>query len=353
MSNNMRRYIVISLSLIGIIYLFYALFTLPPEEIEVENKNRLTTIHDKKTIEEEKSVKEIESFNQTMKEQHERQVEIREKYSDKLNTYEKAIAERYVELAKTQIHDIKFWGRIIDQYGEPVVGAAIKYSGGGYVYATGSPQEETKTDASGNFLISAQGRTLHINKPVKTGYQFQIPPVFNKRRKPSWTNYSELNPYIINAWKIDRYPEVIQDEQFLGFTSGKRHILNLLSKDKIFTKNKSDGDITVYFNQTDETWDLTIEAIDGGLQETTDQYRYLAPVDGYVNQLFYEGKNIGKKTNRKLYFTSRNNTVYGTIHIEVWPDYRDKSVINMNYIINLEQGRNLTVKPMRSGIPDQ
>jgi len=35
---------------------------------------------------------------------------------------------------------------VIDQHREPVAGATIKYSGGGYVYATGSLQEEIKAD---------------------------------------------------------------------------------------------------------------------------------------------------------------------------------------------------------------
>jgi len=42
-----------------------------------------------------------------MNEQHERRKLIKEKYPDELSKYEGVIAERFVELAKTQIGDIK------------------------------------------------------------------------------------------------------------------------------------------------------------------------------------------------------------------------------------------------------
>lgn len=45
-----------------------------------------------------------------------------------------------------------------------------------------------------------------------------------------------------------------------------------------------------------------------------------------------------------LYFTSRNQSVYELIKLGIYGYYRGAAAIKIEYVVNLEQGKNLTVK---------
>ena len=251
-----------------------------------------------------------------------------------------------VTASETLLADIHFNGRVIDQYGDPVAHHKIIYNTVGALYAEGSGPGETITDEEGLFIIdNARARTLYIEVGAKHGYQFPIPQYLDYNVFQKTTSD---DPYIVNAWKIDRYPNIKKDRIRKAFVPDSRtYTLNFLDKTVSQEGNNLAGDLRVTFNADDHNWRVKIEAIDGGLQETSDLYRYLAPADGYENSLIYEGvegNNRAQRISRNIFFTSRNNRVYGTIKMKIRPYHRDKSVINLDYVINLEQGRNLTVK---------
>ncbi len=250
-----------------------------------------------------------------------------------------------VTFSETLLADINFFGLVIDQNGEPVAGHKIIYNTIGAIYAEGSGPGETVTDASGRFAINdAKARTLYIESAKKNGYQF---PRAKYLDHDIFLNTSEENPYIVNAWEIDRYPNIIKSKAFPKFIpDGRTYTLNFLDKKIVKEEDSIEGDLRVTFDRTDEQWNVVIEAVNGGLQETDDLYRYLAPVGGYKPSLSYQGtgKNKAKTSKNNIYFTSRKNKIYGTFEMEVWPYYRDKSGISLDYVINLEQGRNLAIK---------
>lgn len=255
--------------------------------------------------------------------------------------------EPLVTFSETLLADINFYGQVVDQYGDPVANHKIIYNTVGAIYAEGTGPGETMTDENGRFLVSGvRARTLYIESAKKNGYQFPIPKYL---KHEVFLNATENNPYIIHAWKIDRYPNINQGNIINRFISdGRTYTLNFLEKKISQEGDNLEGDLRITFDADDHDWSVKIEAINGGLQETNDLYRYLAPINGYQSSLTYEGfenDNRAQRIRKNIYFTSRNNEMYGTINMTLWPYRRNNtSNIRMKYVVNLEQGRNLTVK---------
>jgi hypothetical protein len=105
-----------------------------------------------------------------------------------------------------------------------------------------------------------------------------------------------------------------------------------------------EGDIKVVFKQSGDAWQLELSAIDGGMQITEDTYLNRAPDSGYQEKMVFRGDRKKRFMNRVLYFTSRNQTVYGLMKLGIYGFYRGDAAIKIEYVVNLEQGQNLIVK---------
>ena len=155
------------------------------------------------------------------------------------------------------------------------------------------------------------------------------------------------NPYIVNAWKVESYPDTKKGKPFLGFIpDGRDYTIDFLSQNKTKNEGVTEGDLRIRFKRDEENWELEITAANGGLQETEDEYLNLAPENGYINPFILSGKKDRRRPQLKnVYFFSRSGQLYGRIKMEVRPFHnRKESAFEFNYVINLEQGRNSSVK---------
>lgn len=256
------------------------------------------------------------------------------------------------ELSESRIKEIQFFGRVIDQHGNPVTNLRVRYGGTHSIFAAGSGEGYTATDEQGRFQINnVKGRSLIIEGFNQPGYQFPETQYFDhrsneKNNKKSWRDTSIDSPYIFNAWKVEGYPKVKKDDPFLGFIPDNRdYTIDFLSADSIKNEGVTEGDLRIRFIRNEENWKLEITAANGGLQETDDEYLNLAPEDGYSSLLTYTGKKQeARKIRKNIYFLSRSGQLYGRIKLEIWPYFRDKLAIEFDYVVNLEEGRNLSVK---------
>lgn len=238
---------------------------------------------------------------------------------------------------------LRLYGRIIDQFENGVPDASIDYVGTSTYFSQASGGGKTTTDSRGNFIIrDVRGGGLVINSPIKPGYQFSG----SSRLSGSIIgNNNPKDPYIINAWKVDRYPRIKKGSSFQGFKiDGRIYTVDFLGESKIKKEGDSDGDLQIRINRTDSEWNLIISAINGGVQEAKDEYHNLAPKNGYVTTVTYSGKSAPEPIFKNIYFQTRNSEIYGFMRFEIIPYYREISVINFDYIVNLEKGRNLTIK---------
>ena len=268
---------------------------------------------------------------------------------------EAGLMSRIISSAEAAVKDIYFYGKIIDQYGEPVPGVLVKYKARSEYLAAGTGFGETTTDAEGRFNTKgAEGTGLSIREFIKPGYQFPGIQAFDNYQRFEdsvlWKNFSEDKPYVFKVWKIERYPEVIRSEKnlYLLTPDGRQSTFDLLAKGKQrFKKGVQAGDFTVSFSRADDKWSVRVEALNGGILETNDIYQNLAPESGY--QKFVEYKfpiNHSDTAEKKYNIQMRDGKYYGQMTIEFRAyDYRQgKAAIFLSYVVNLENGRDLAVK---------
>jgi hypothetical protein len=180
---------------------------------------------------------------------------------------------------------------------------------------------------------------------LKPGYQFDINHVKNfdnYQRFPNsnvWSEYSELDKaYIFHGWKVERYAKLVtRDGGYLFVPNDKIYSVDLTKgsgKNKHEGANK--GSFNVSFVRSDESWQLTLVAPNGGFIETEDVYMNTAPDSGYQESILLSGPYDKKKlVIRKKYYLKSQQGEYARIAMEIRPYFKKKSFIKLNYAVNI------------------
>jgi hypothetical protein len=272
-------------------------------------------------------------------------------------------------IAESQIHQLQFVGRILDQYGIGVSDAQVWLRGGSNSLARGSGTFSVQTDKDGFFVVdNATGSFLDIREVTKVGYDTSVMITVNDEPPESphfysfkesddamlWSDYTREHPYVITAWRVGKYAKVkTEKDRGLGFVpNGAVYTLDFTGTDTVRWEGTRDGDIRVSITRNDKEWKVVIEGIDGGVQEASDTYMNLAPESGYQKSLTFSGQakedfdhSNGIVTTKKIYFISQHGKRYGSASLEMRPYFDEDTVIYTSYTINLEGGRELAVKP--------
>lgn len=255
--------------------------------------------------------------------------------------------------AEAAVEDINFYGKVVDQYGEPVSGVKVKFKARSQFLSAGTGYGEVTTDDEGLFNTrGVEGVGLSINELIKFGYQFEGRYRFDNfekfERSVLWENYTKDNPYIFKLWKIESYPNVIKEKRIgFGFTpDGRASTIDISSGQKaLLKKGIKQGDFTVSFLQDGDDWFFRLEMLNGGLKETNDLYLNLAPESGYNQFVEYKfPENHTLTSTKKYYIKLQCGDYYGQMILQYKPDYQDKSAIFFSYVINADGGRSLVVK---------
>jgi hypothetical protein len=270
-----------------------------------------------------------------------------------------------VPFAKSQIHKIQFVGRIIDQNGLPVQGASVEMAGGSNYLASGSGAFHVSTDQDGFFTVEkAKGSSLALGSAKKAGYDIHVkvadeyPHFYNFKESDEallWADYTREHPYVIKAYKVEKYAQVkSENSRYLSFVpNGTLYSVDFSGGDRVKWEGVRDGDIRVSFTRDDKEWKVKIEGINGGVLEAADEYMNMAPDSGYKSSLNYFGNSLNKfnksrsiELNKSLYFMSNNGKRYGALNLKIIPYFNEEEAgIYTSYVINLEGGRELAVKP--------
>lgn len=286
---------------------------------------------------------------------------------DERNRILEGEVKRRTEMQQHADQPIVFYGRIIDQHGEPVPGVVVKAGIGAFgpVFRYGFPvlkNVEVMSDRDGRFAITGEkGISLSVNELMKTGYAFQHLAGIDYQEYPGQFSDSS-KPYIVTAYKIDEPPPklVIARIPFGFEADGRWYYLDLVNK--VGHSGELGGDLQVRFQRADDAtrtgpydWDLTLEVNNGGgVIETADEpLHYVAPQKGYKSEwhIAYKKSDSGWKraTHRNFYLQSRHGSVYARCELDIYPFYNDegKAVIEIAYWLNQNTSRNLfsTVVP--------
>ncbi|HEY1662004.1 MAG TPA: carboxypeptidase-like regulatory domain-containing protein [Verrucomicrobiae bacterium] len=249
-----------------------------------------------------------------------------------------------------------FYGKIVDQYGQPVVGAEVNVAV--LLSMGGGSSQKTQTDANGLFQFTGlRGESLSIT-PKKEGYQIDQAHLGLRGK-----NGPETNPdhrAIYSMWKLRGPEPMIHNNQRYQFKSDNRiYTIDLLSG-KMVEGTNGTGDLLVQFQRPSQIkphenfeWAFTMTAIGGGVIEVTnDGYLNEAPANGYQPQYKFDPAIVnlnghGWNGEVTFYLKSRNGKVYGHFHIRVNPVSRDGSSLEIESYVNPSGSRNLEFDPAK------
>lgn len=267
-------------------------------------------------------------------------------------------AEKMQQGSDAMVMAVQFYGKVIDQYGNPVPDMKVSYDAGNAPFTRGSGPGFVMTESDGSFVIAnVKANILDIRALEKENYEVRAWVTFRGYNQGggdgvgSWADYRKEKPYVFKAWKAEKYAKVtVGEEGVWRFERNQTYTLDLHGeKGNRKFQGLQPGDLRVLFSADDEGWKVKIAAVDGGLQETGDEYMNLAPELGYLPELEYSGKKTNYDSLRKQYYLqSRNGQSYGALKVEILPYYSSSvkdSAIVMSYVINLEGGRELAVRP--------
>lgn len=256
-----------------------------------------------------------------------------------------------------------FYGRVIDQHGQPIVGVDVKFMINPSM-DSGEKSETTQTDANGLFQFTGiRGESLSIAL-TKPGYQIEGHGLGLEGRNGPETSPDKRRVYTM--WKLRGAEPMVHGEINSRTINpdGRPFTIDFVKRQIVEGTNGS-GDIIVQIQRPPEItprqkydWSFTMTAIDGGFIEVTnDDYLNEAPESGYQPQylmarhatdvLNYSTWSL-YHTDRTFFVKSHDGHVYGHFHIsELEPAYRDKAALKIEFYVNPAGSRNLEFDPAK------
>ncbi|MCP8897949.1 carboxypeptidase-like regulatory domain-containing protein [Gilvimarinus xylanilyticus] len=278
-------------------------------------------------------------------------------------------------LSFPELDDMSFYGQVVDQYGDPVVGATLDIEGGGRLLTPGSGKARARTDAEGKFSVHMKGGSLLITNLSHPGVKYYFPndlrstgsggigfDSFQRMKggnEPLWSDYPQGNPYVFQAWRIDPNDLVTNlksgRDNFRVDCENNTYSIDMLvspRSKKRLVLDGLEGQLRVRFSCEEalatETadWTVEIEAIDGGLVATDERYMYKAPDFGYVPSIRWtfnknDSNYRGGLSRKKFYFYSNNGKEYGSLILSFDIFYEGPILMIDKYNINPDGGRSL------------
>jgi hypothetical protein len=250
---------------------------------------------------------------------------VQQKVSDVFKTNE------IVQSIEAKNSPISFFGKIVDQDENPVSGAKVSstirqwYVKSPVTLAYGAHfiPVETESDSNGRFEISGKSGDGFGVGIVKDGYQ--LSPKAPRGFGPTAGSFE--NPIIFKMWKMgDSATLISQDKDTRIPYDGTPVVFDLLTGQKN-TGDSATGDLLVtltrnplnipsgYRNEFE--WHATIEAIEGGLIQSDDEFMYSAPETGYQPRIQIDmpasATNWANIYNISFFAKTRGGSVYSRV----------------------------------------
>jgi len=237
------------------------------------------------------------------------------------------VAEMEKMMAGINAKPINVYGKVIDQFGQPVVGATV--NGGTLLMISfehsGGEAFSTVTDAQGRFSFTGLHGARFGLDIEKAGYKYDTRLYVNW-----WDNYKPDpdNPWIFHMWKIQGAEPMVHTK----FDSRVPYDGQAVAFDILTGQKTSSGDlqITLIRNPlqvqrggTPFDWSVQIQVAGGGLVEASDLYPDEAPEGSYQPTFdFRMAKDAANWTQRltQTYYIHTANGDYGRVNIDLTTD---------------------------------
>ena len=263
--------------------------------------------------------------------------------------------EEYIKSQNAKTLD--FYGKVIDQHGDPVAGAKVTARVGLVVsiVESGGRQYFTETDVTGCFsFVGIHGSGVGFDL-AKDGYEFdQRQPGSNR---PDGFVPDPNNPMVLRMWKLKGAEPMIKARIHAYIPcDGTPVLFDLVTGKRV----ASGGDLTVRFVRDPVEivrgrlfgWHLSLEISNGGLKEITDIYPNEAPSGGYQQVVAADmpagTKQWSSKFRKGYFFSAREGHDYGRIRIDLTGDFQPPPTsFDADIYINPSGSRNLEFDPYK------
>jgi hypothetical protein len=257
---------------------------------------------------------------------------------------------------------VSFFGKVVDQEGQPLANANVKLAvrqwhgpAAGNIGVRFN-EHNLVTGQDGRFnLQDERGDSVSVKGIEKDGFELSGKSQLGFSYEGG-TEPDPNSPVVYKMWKITAAEPLITGEKFYGMIpDGRTYTLDFLNGKKLEGQS-TDGDIWVRIIRPASVqrrekfpWSYTIEAINGGVIETQDEFLYLAPESGYTER--YEAKfdpsaaDWCREVKRQFYLRLRGGQVFGRLEVEMFADYNGKSVFSVKSFVNPAGSRNLRFDP--------
>lgn len=289
--------------------------------------------------------------------------------SPRANTVTHDMRVKYRRALEANNIPIRFFGKVVDQDGRPLVGVNVHIETRVLIEAAPTVlgaefhKYNLVSDADGLFVLSnARGDTMTVDSIEKEGYELshnaKMGFLYNRPpTDPSLFIPDPARPALFKMWK-KRGAEPIAHHQLSrqGIPcDGTPLTFDLLTG----KKDGKQSDIRVSFwrnplhivqDKQKYDWKLVIESTDGGLIRSDDEFMYVAPEDGYQPKIEIAmaatNSNWVIKENASFYLKSRGGKHYARINLQLTTNYEPpptgltiESWLNPNGSRNLEFDR--------------
>jgi hypothetical protein len=179
---------------------------------------------------------------------------------------------------------IRFYGKVIDQNGQPVPEARIRYGWNGI---NGSNERVDQSDAQGMFSIEdIQGKLLSV-RVQKEGYHarnsgfraFEYAAFF----EPYFHQPDPNEPVVFELFKKQESVPLVRTEQQITLQKGGPAVTVALA-------DKTSIQLSLLANETqpDKPWSMRVKTNSGGLQTAAAEFPVEAPTDGYASSVLLD-----------------------------------------------------------------
>lgn len=252
---------------------------------------------------------------------------------------------------------ITFYGKVVDQSGQPVEGVKISLLvviSHLEKYDAQTQPVTLETDQKGNFtlngyiayginIVSIEKDGYELSKKVILSYNFGLVPTYTPDRN---------NPVVFRMWKRGKSEPLVGASKSYKITPDGRPFTIDLLKHEEKPGISPLGDIIVRINRPEKLapgkkvdWSYSIEAIDGGIIHTNTDFLYQAPETGYEPKYEFFAPATNARwagwAKEQFYIKSRSGQVYGSLEVEIDTDYDDHAVFKVDCALNPAGSRNL------------
>lgn len=265
------------------------------------------------------------------------------------------------EIMEQANQPIDFYGKVIDQDNIPVPGVMVRLSvKSTRLFAPGATRDvfdyiERQTDAEGLFgLTDRKGALLSIESMEKSGYKapyltdkafWYWAPVPGSLHKP------DVNaPVVFRMWKSSKAERLLRKGIGTGIPYDGTPVYFDLQNGK---EVAAGGDVRVTLTRTplqiqrgqkNYEWIATIEAVDGGVVVSSDEFMYLAPELGYEPKIVISMPAAAEKwsAERTISFYLKSRGKYARVIADFTTNYdKPKTGFSIEAYTNPSGSRNL------------